>query len=62
MGDIVNCFMIDFRRDPSPTSTSERKREELEIKEKTQAEKHEVMDVLKTYGLTKEESTPIVED
>ncbi|MFL5703302.1 MAG: VIT1/CCC1 transporter family protein, partial [Ktedonobacteraceae bacterium] len=53
--------MIDFRRDPSPTSTSERKREELEIKEKTQAEKHEVMDVLKTYGLTKEESTPIVE-
>ncbi|MFL5660229.1 MAG: hypothetical protein ACJ8BW_02645 [Ktedonobacteraceae bacterium] len=54
--------MIDFRRDPSPTSTSERKREELEIKEKTQAEKHEVMDVLKTYGLTKEESTPIVED
>lgn len=40
---------------------SERKREELEIKEKTQAEKEEVMNVLKTYGLTKEESTPIVE-
>lgn len=40
---------------------SERKREELEIKEKTQAEKEEVMNVLKTYGLTQEESTPIVE-
>ncbi len=40
---------------------SERKREELEIKEKTQAEKEEVMNVLKTYGLTEEESTPIVE-
>ena len=41
--------------------TSERKREELEIKEKTQAEKEEVMNVLKTYGLTEEESIPIVE-
>ncbi len=40
---------------------SERKREELEIKEKTQAEKEEVKNVLKTYGLTEEESTPIVE-
>ena len=40
---------------------SERTREELEIKEKTQAEKEEVMNVLKTYGLTEEESTPIVE-
>jgi VIT1/CCC1 family predicted Fe2+/Mn2+ transporter len=40
---------------------SERKREEVEIKEKTQAEKEEVMSVLKTYGLTQEESTPIVE-
>jgi VIT1/CCC1 family predicted Fe2+/Mn2+ transporter len=40
---------------------SERKREELEIKEKTQAEKEEVRNVLKTYGLTQEESTPIVE-
>ena len=40
---------------------SERKREEVEIKEKTQAEKEEVMNVLKTYGLTQEESTPIVE-
>lgn len=40
---------------------SERKREEVEIKEKTQAEKEEVMNVLKTYGLTQEESTPIIE-
>jgi VIT1/CCC1 family predicted Fe2+/Mn2+ transporter len=40
---------------------SERTREELEIKEKTQAEKEEVMNVLKTYGLTEEESIPIVE-
>ena len=40
---------------------SERTREELEIKEKTQAEKEEVKNVLKTYGLTEEESIPIVE-
>jgi len=40
---------------------SERKREHLEIKEKTEIEKIEVSHVFQTYGLTAEESTPIVE-
>ncbi len=40
---------------------SERVREQQEIKEKTEAEKAEVMDVFVSYGLTKVESTPIVE-
>jgi vacuolar iron transporter family protein len=40
---------------------SERKREYLEVKEKTEAEKEEVREIFKTYGLTAEESTPIVE-
>ena len=36
-------------------------REQQEIKEKTEAEKAEVMDVFVSYGLTEVESTPIVE-
>ena len=40
---------------------SERLREQQEIKEKTGAEKAEVMDVFTSYGLSEEESTPIVE-
>ncbi|HEV7237158.1 MAG TPA: VIT1/CCC1 transporter family protein [Ktedonobacteraceae bacterium] len=40
---------------------SERIREQQEIKEKTEAEKGEVMDVFVSYGLTKVESAPIVD-
>jgi len=40
---------------------SERIREQQEIKEKTEAEKAEVMEVFTTYGLTEVESSPIVE-
>lgn len=40
---------------------SERLREQLEIKEKTEAEKAEVRDVFVSYGLTEVESAPIVE-
>ncbi len=40
---------------------SERLREQQEIKEKTGAEKAEVMDVFTSYGLSEVESTPIVE-
>ncbi|GAC1389285.1 MAG: VIT1/CCC1 transporter family protein [Ktedonobacteraceae bacterium] len=41
--------------------TSERIREQQEIKEKTEAEKAEVRDVFTSYGLNEEESAPIVE-
>lgn len=40
---------------------SERLREQLEVKEKTEVEKAEVVEVFQTYGLTAEESRPIVE-
>ena len=40
---------------------SERLREQAEIKEKTEAEKAEVRDVFTSYGLTEQESAPIVE-
>ena len=40
---------------------SERLREQQEIKEKTEAEKAEVLDVFTSYGLSEAESTPIVE-
>ncbi len=40
---------------------SERKREEREIIEKTDVEKQEVAEVLEAYGLTPEQSQPIVE-
>jgi len=40
---------------------SERRREEWEIREKPEAEAAEVAEVLETYGLTREESAPIVE-
>src|SRR5438132_11508173 len=40
---------------------SERIREQQEIKEKTEAEKAEVMAVFTSYGLTEVESTPIVD-
>jgi len=40
---------------------SERLREQQEVKEKTEAEKAEVREVFTSYGLTKEESAPIVE-
>lgn len=40
---------------------SERIREEQEVKEKAEAEKAEVTDVFTSYGLTGEESAPIVE-
>ncbi|MBV8843918.1 MAG: VIT1/CCC1 transporter family protein [Bryobacterales bacterium] len=39
---------------------SERKREELEIVEKTDIERHEVLEILESYGLTHEESVPIL--
>jgi VIT1/CCC1 family predicted Fe2+/Mn2+ transporter len=40
---------------------SERLREQLEVKEMPKAEKAEVMEVFTSYGLTAEESAPIVE-
>lgn len=40
---------------------SERLREQMEVKEKHEAEKAEVMQVFQSYGLTAQESTPIVE-
>lgn len=40
---------------------SERKREQSEVIEKTEAEKEEVREVFSSYGLTDEQSTPIVE-
>ncbi len=40
---------------------SERRREELEIVEKTEVEKEEVADVFRGYGLTEEQISPIVE-
>ena len=40
---------------------SERKREQLEVQEKTEAEKDEVRDIFTSYGLTAEQSTPLVE-
>ena len=39
---------------------SERKREELEIVEKKDAERHEVLEILESYGLTDAESKPIL--
>lgn len=39
----------------------ERRREELEVREKPEAEAAEVREVLRSYGLTAEECTPIVE-
>jgi vacuolar iron transporter family protein len=40
---------------------SERRREQLEVKEKTEAEKEEVRAIFMSYGLTAEQGTPIVE-
>ncbi len=40
---------------------SERVREQLEVKEKADIEKEEVAEVFQSYGLTAEESAPIVE-
>jgi VIT1/CCC1 family predicted Fe2+/Mn2+ transporter len=40
---------------------SELKREQLEIKEKTEAEKTEVREIFMSYGLSNEESIPLVE-
>jgi VIT1/CCC1 family predicted Fe2+/Mn2+ transporter len=40
---------------------SERQREQLEVKEKTEVEKQEVRDIFASYGLTAEQSAPIVE-
>ncbi len=40
---------------------SERRREAMEVKEKTEAEKAEVRDILIAYGLSEEESRPVVE-
>src|SRR6201993_576921 len=39
---------------------SERLREEREIVEKTDFERHEVLEILEGYGLTRNESTPIL--
>lgn len=39
---------------------SERKREEIEIVEKTDIERGEVLEILDSYGLTREESLPIL--
>jgi VIT1/CCC1 family predicted Fe2+/Mn2+ transporter len=40
---------------------SELKREQLEIKEKTEAEKTEVQEIFMSYGLSTEESIPLIE-
>src|SRR6266700_1829732 len=40
---------------------SERRREQLEVKEKTAAEEEEVREIFASYGLTDEQSKPIVE-
>ncbi len=40
---------------------SERLREQLEVKEKTEVEKEEIREIFASYGLTAEQSTPIVE-
>ncbi len=40
---------------------SERNREQREISEKTEAEKQEIRDIFASYGLTAEESKPVVE-
>src|SRR5207248_35736 len=40
---------------------SERRREQLEVREKSKAEKEEIRDIFASYGLTAEQSTPIVE-
>src|SRR5947209_7574175 len=40
---------------------SERKREQLEICQKPEAEAREVMEVLESYGLTAEEAAPVAE-
>src|SRR6202451_995243 len=39
---------------------SERAREEREIVEKTEVERHEVLEILESYGVTPTESTPIL--
>lgn len=48
-------------RSDSEHYASERKREEWEIEEKTDAERQEVEEILVSYGLTTEQSAPIVE-
>lgn len=40
---------------------SERRREQLEVVEKTEAEKEEIRTIFASYGVTAEQSTPIVE-
>jgi vacuolar iron transporter family protein len=40
---------------------SERQREELEVKEKPEVESQEIVDVLRAYGLSAEESKPVVD-
>lgn len=40
---------------------SERRREQLEVKEKTELEKQEIRDVFASYGLTTEQTEPIVD-
>src|ERR1041385_7143659 len=39
---------------------SERRREEMEIVERTDDERHEVIEILESYGLTREQTTPIL--
>jgi VIT1/CCC1 family predicted Fe2+/Mn2+ transporter len=39
---------------------SERRREEMEIVERTEDERHEVIEILESYGLTHEQTTPIL--
>jgi len=39
---------------------SERRREEMEIVERTDDERHEVLEILESYGLTKDQSQPIL--
>jgi VIT1/CCC1 family predicted Fe2+/Mn2+ transporter len=39
---------------------SERRREEIEIVERTDDERHEVIEILESYGLTHEQTTPIL--
>src|ERR1041385_1661756 len=39
---------------------SERKREEMEIVDRNEDERHEVIEILESYGLTHEQTTPIL--
>ncbi len=45
---------------PPSTTRAKRRREEMEIVERTDDERHEVIEILESYGLTHEQTTPIL--